>query len=145
MAYLSPIKPVTLSCVSHKSNPSQQQPIQIDVQAEYAEEHSHADKQQFVFIYHIRICNHGKQAARLLSRHWIITDGSGHVEEVQGEGVVGEQPHIAPGGEHQYSSYCVLKTPVGCMRGSYQMLADNGDTFEAPIATFSLAVPGALH
>ncbi|MDX8391521.1 MAG: Co2+/Mg2+ efflux protein ApaG [Mariprofundaceae bacterium] len=119
--------------------------IRVDVRSEYAEEHSDATQQHYVFIYHISIRNEGAIAAKLISRHWIITDGEGHVQEVKGEGVVGEQPSLPPGGEHHYNSFCVLETPIGCMQGSYQMLAEDGTRFDAQIAPFSLAVPGSLN
>ncbi len=87
----------------------------------------------------------GGQAAQLLNRHWIITDANGKVQEVHGDGVVGEQPNIAPGGAHRYSSGAVLETPVGTMEGSYGMRAADGTAFRAPIPRFRLAVPGVLH
>ena len=83
--------------------------------------------------------------ARLLTRHWIITDSNGKVQEVRGEGVVGEQPYLKPGQGFRYSSGAVLETPVGAMQGSYQMVADDGEQFDAPIAPFRLAMPGLLH
>ena len=89
--------------------------------------------------------NRGGQAARLLSRHWIITDGNSRVQEVRGSGVVGETPRIEPGETHQYSSSVILDTEVGTMEGSYQMISDDGESFEAQIAPFLLAVPGAVH
>ena len=98
-----------------------------------------------MFIYHISIRNDGTIPAQLISRHWLITDANGQVQEVEGEGVIGEQPVIPPGGEHRYNSFCVLETPVGCMEGSYQLIAEDGTAFEAPIPAFTLAVPGALH
>ncbi len=119
--------------------------IRVDVRPEYAEEHSDAEQQHYVFIYHIAIKNEGAIGVQLISRHWVITDGDGRVQQVKGDGVVGEQPHLPPGGEHRYNSFCVLQSPIGCMQGSYQMLADDGARFEAQIAPFSLAVPGALN
>jgi len=119
--------------------------ICIAVRPEYAEAHSDAGAARFVFIYHIAIRNEGTMPAKLISRHWIITDGEQRVQEVRGEGVIGEQPLLAPGGEHRYESFCVLETPIGCMQGSYQMLADDGTLFDAHIAPFSLAVPGTLN
>jgi len=117
----------------------------VVVRPEYAEEHSDPEQSQFVFIYHISIRNEGVVPAQLISRHWLITDANGQVQEVEGEGVIGEQPVISPGGEHRYNSFCVLETPVGCMEGSYQMVAEDGTAFEAPIPAFTLAVPGTLH
>jgi len=112
---------------------------------EYLPEHSEPEDDRYVFAYHIRICNVGSVGAQLISRHWLITNGNGEVEEVKGAGVVGDQPLIAPGGEHQYNSFCVLETPVGWMQGSYQMVADDGIGFEAEIPPFRLAVPGSLN
>ncbi|MBS0396102.1 MAG: Co2+/Mg2+ efflux protein ApaG, partial [Proteobacteria bacterium] len=89
--------------------------------------------------------NEGRVPARLVARHWIITDANGKVQEVRGEGVVGEQPHLKPGQGFRYSSGAVLETPVGVMQGSYQMVADDGEHFDAPIAPFSLAMPGVVH
>ncbi|MDQ6990079.1 MAG: Co2+/Mg2+ efflux protein ApaG [Mariprofundaceae bacterium] len=117
--------------------------IEVVVKAEYMDEHSKGD--EYVFTYHISIRNQGTKAAQLLSRKWLITDADGNITEVQGDGVIGEQPIIQPQGEHQYSSFSVLKTPVGCMQGSYLMQAENGDLFEAEIPTFTLAVKGVLH
>lgn len=119
--------------------------INVQVRPEYAEEHSDASESRFVFIYHITIRNTGGLAAQLLRRHWIITDADGHVQEVEGEGVIGEQPNIPPGGEHAYQSFCVLDTPIGCMQGSYWMRAADGTAFEASIPPFTLAVPGSLN
>ena len=93
----------------------------------------------------ITISNEGNVPARLMSRHWIITDANGKVQEVSGDGVVGEQPHLKPGEEFRYSSGAVLETPVGAMQGLYRMRADDGVSFDAPIAPFTLAVPGMLH
>jgi len=120
-------------------------PIVVEVKAEYSEEHSQPEQNRFVFIYDIHIRNIGDQAAQLLTRHWLITDGNGLIEEVMGDGVIGEQPVISPGGDHRYNSFCVLETPVGYMQGSYQMLSEGGETFEAPVQAFTLAAPGALN
>ncbi len=119
--------------------------IVVGVNAEYSEEHSEPENQRFVFVYHIKIRNVGDQAAQLLSRHWLITDGNGRLEEVMGDGVIGEQPVILPGKTHQYESFCVLKTSVGYMQGSYKMLYKDGEAFDAPVAAFTLAAPGALN
>lgn len=119
--------------------------IIIRVWPEYAREHSQPDQHRFVFIYTIAIHNEGPSSVQLLGRHWIITDANGKVDEVDGEGVVGEQPIIPPGGEHRYSSFCVLETAIGCMEGWYRMLAADGTHFNAPIAPFSLAVPESLN
>jgi len=119
--------------------------IHVQVQPEYAEEHSDADQGRFVFIYNVSIRNEGNVSAQLLRRHWIITDADGQVQEVEGEGVIGEQPDIPPGGTHAYKSFCVLDTPIGCMQGSYQMRAADGTAFEVQIEPFTLAVPGSLN
>ena len=106
---------------------------------------SKPEQQQFVFAYTINIQNNGQTGATLLSRHWVITDANGHVQEVKGNGVVGEQPYIGVGESFQYSSGTVLNTPVGTMEGSYMMQDEDGVSFSAPIPVFSLAVPGVLH
>jgi ApaG protein len=121
------------------------QPIRVDVQTSYVPEQSDPGSQRFVFSYTITILNEGSEAARLLRRHWVITDANGKVQEVRGDGVVGEQPHLQPGQGFRYSSGAILETPVGTMQGSYQMETDQGARFEAPIAPFRLAMPGILH
>ena len=119
--------------------------IGIQVATAYVDEQSEPESGRYVFAYTITISNKGKVPARLISRHWIITDANGKVQEVSGDGVVGEQPHLNPGEEFRYSSGAVLETPVGAMQGLYRMEADNGVNFDAPIAPFTLAVPGLLH
>jgi ApaG protein len=119
--------------------------IQVDVETAYLEEQSEPAEHRFVFAYTITLRNAGQVPAKLLTRHWIITDANGRIQEVRGEGVVGEQPHLQPGQGFRYSSGAVLETPVGSMHGSYQMLADDGQHFDAPIAAFRLAKPGLLH
>lgn len=119
--------------------------ISIDVATNYIDEQSDPETGRYVFAYTITIANEGQVAARLISRHWVITDGNGKVQEVSGDGVVGEQPHLNPGEEFRYSSGAVLETPVGSMQGRYRMQADNGFDFDAPIPAFTLAVPGLLH
>jgi len=119
--------------------------IRINVDTHYVDEHSEPTIGRFVFSYTITIANQGSVAARLLSRHWIITDANGKVQEVRGDGVVGEQPHLNPGETFRYSSGAVIETPVGSMHGSYNMQTDNGSNFNAPIAPFTLAVPGVLQ
>lgn len=119
--------------------------IGIEVQTAYLDDQSEPRERRFVFAYTITIRNEGAVAAKLLTRHWIITDADGKVQEVRGDGVVGEQPHLAPGQGFRYSSGAVLETPVGSMHGSYQMLADDGERFDAPIAPFRLAKPGVLQ
>jgi ApaG protein len=119
--------------------------IRVDVETEYLDEQSEPNEQRYVFAYTITIRNEGAAAARLLGRHWIITDANGKVQEVRGDGVVGEQPHLQPGQGFRYSSGAVLETPVGSMHGSYYMLGDDGEHFETPIDAFTLAMPGMLH
>ena len=119
--------------------------IRVDVDTSYLAEQSDPKERRYVFAYTITIRNEGSVPARLLTRHWIITDSNGKVQEVRGEGVVGEQPYLKPGQGFRYSSGAVLETPVGAMQGSYQMVGDDGAHFEAPIAPFTLAMPGMLH
>ena len=119
--------------------------IRIQVRTDYVDEQSEPESDRYVFAYTITISNSGNVAAKLLSRHWVITDANGKVQEVSGDGVVGEQPHLQPGEEFRYSSGAVLETPVGSMQGLYRMRADDGVGFDAPIAPFTLAVPGMLH
>lgn len=119
--------------------------FRIQVATNYISEQSEPESGRYVFAYTITIANTGEIPARLMSRHWIITDANGKVKEVSGDGVVGEQPHLNPGEEFRYSSGAVLETPVGAMQGLYRMQADDGVSFEAPIAPFTLAVPGVLH
>ena len=122
-----------------------QHKIRVDVDTSYLEDQSDPKERRFVFSYTITIRNEGSVPAKLMTRHWIITDANGKTQEVRGEGVVGEQPHLKPGQGFRYSSYAVLETPVGAMQGSYQMLADDGLQFDAPIAPFRLAMPALLH
>ena len=119
--------------------------INIEVATDYVDEQSEPDVDRYVFAYTITISNRGNVPAQLLSRHWVITDANGKIQEVSGDGVVGEQPHLNPGEKFRYSSGAVLETPVGSMQGCYRMIADNGTNFDAPIPPFTLAVPGVLH
>ncbi len=119
--------------------------IRVDVETSYVEEQSDPQDRRFVFAYTITIRNEGPTPARLMTRHWIITDANGKVQEVRGDGVVGEQPYLKPGQGFRYSSGAVIETPVGSMQGSYQMVDDDGSHFDAPIAPFRLAIPGVLH
>lgn len=120
-------------------------PIKVDVATRYLEADSDPDDERFVFAYTITITNHGDVPTRLLTRHWIITHGNGKTQEVKGEGVVGEQPLIKPGQGYQYTSGTVLETPMGTMGGSYQMITDDGDQFDAAIPDFLLSTPHTLH
>ena len=122
-----------------------QHKIRVDVDTSYLEDQSDPKERRYVFSYTITIRNEGSVPARLLTRHWIITDSNGKVQEVRGDGVVGEQPYLKPGQGFRYSSGAVLETPVGAMEGSDQMVADDGEQFDAPIAAFRLAMPGLLH
>jgi ApaG protein len=122
-----------------------QHKIRVEVDTSYLEDQSDPKERRYVFSYTITIRNEGSVPARLLTRHWIITDSNGKVQEVRGEGVVGEQPYLKPGQGFRYSSGAVLETPVGAMQGSYQMVSDDGEQFDAPIAAFRLAMPGLLH
>jgi ApaG protein len=117
----------------------------VEVETSYLEDQSEPRNQRFVFGYTITIRNDGQLPAKLLRRHWIITDANGRKQEVRGDGVVGEQPHLQPGQGFRYSSGAIIETPVGAMQGTYHMIADNGEQFEAPIAAFRLAIPGVLH
>ena len=119
--------------------------VDVSVTTRFLAEQSQPEHDRFAFAYSITGRNNGSLPARLLSRHWIITDGDGHVEEVRGEGVVGQQPLIDAGKSHSYSSGTVMTTKVGTMQGTYQMLAEDGKRFDAVIKPFRLAVPGALH
>ena len=119
--------------------------IDVSVTTRYLAAQSQPEQSRYAFSYTITIVNNGELPAQLLSRHWIITDGDGRVQEVRGAGVIGQQPHIEPGASHTYSSGTVMTTQVGTMQGSYQMLAEDGKRFDATIAPFRLAVPGALH
>mgnify|MGYP002793926839 FL=1 len=119
--------------------------IDINVVTDYIAEQSDPTVDRYVFAYTITINNSGEIPAKLLNRHWLITDANGKVQEVRGEGVVGEQPHLNPGEFFEYTSGAVLETPVGIMEGEYEMVTDEGDTFLAPIDRFSLAIPRTLH
>ena len=119
--------------------------IDVSVTTRYLAAQSQPEQNRYAFSYTVTIVNNGELTAQLLSRHWVITDGDGRVQEVRGAGVIGQQPHIAPGASHTYSSGTVMATQVGTMQGSYQMLAEDGKRFDATIAPFRLAVPGVLH
>jgi ApaG protein len=119
--------------------------MMISVLTQFREDQSDADSHRFVFAYTIRIENTGSVAAQLISRHWIITDAENLVQEVRGLGVVGNQPLLKPGEHFAYTSGSSIATPVGTMRGSYQMVAEDGVQFEAPIPEFTLSMPRVLH
>ncbi len=119
--------------------------IQVEVNTAFVEEQSDTENGRYVFAYTILIKNEGDVPAKLLTRHWVITDANGKVQEVRGEGVVGEQPYLQPGEGFQYTSGTMLETPVGSMQGTYQMLADDGTEFDAQISAFTLSIPRILH
>lgn len=119
--------------------------INVSVDTSYLESQSDSEDDRYVFAYTVTIQNHGTVPAKLMTRHWIITDANGKTQEVKGEGVVGEQPHLKPGEGFQYTSGTMLETPVGTMHGSYQMVTDEGVEFEADIDLFTLSAPRILH
>ncbi len=119
--------------------------IRVQVDSAYVPDRSSPREHSYFFVYHVRVSNVGAETAQLVSREWIITDAEGEVEKVKGPGVVGEQPTLPPGGVFEYTSFCPLKTSVGSMQGSYQMLTGDGESYDAIIAPFTLAVPHALN
>jgi ApaG protein len=119
--------------------------IEISVQSEFRADRSAPGQGRFLYTYTVQISNGGAGSAKLLGRHWIITDARGEREEVTGDGVIGQQPELEPGQSFQYTSFCVLKTPLGQMRGTYTMMRSDGTTFQAEIAPFALVVPAALN
>ncbi len=131
--------------VSKQSNLIRANSIEVTVSTQFLHPHSSPSQNRFAFGYTITISNHGKISARLLTRHWVITDANGVAEEVHGEGVVGEQPLIQPGRSFQYSSGAILTTPVGSMHGTYTMVNPNGNYFDAVIPPFRLAMPLLVH
>jgi ApaG protein len=119
--------------------------IRVDVETRYVEDQSNPEQNYYVFAYTITIQNQGMQSAQLLTRHWVITDSNQKVQEVRGDGVVGEQPLLKPGEQFVYTSGTMLETEIGTMKGSYQMLADDGSHFDAAIDEFVLSTPRVLH
>jgi ApaG protein len=119
--------------------------IRVQVRTMFLPDRSSPREHQFFFAYTITVSNVGQTAAQLVSRHWIITDADGEAQEVRGDGVVGHQPVLEPGASFEYTSYCPLRTNVGTMHGSYQLVRPDGETFDARIAPFTLAVPNALN
>ncbi len=119
--------------------------VRIQVDTQYVPAQSDPTKQQFFFAYHVRISNEGEDPVKLLTRHWVITNAFGEVEQVRGPGVVGEQPRLEPGDAFEYTSACPLPTPHGSMHGSYQMVTDNGEEFDARISAFTLVQPGTSN
>lgn len=126
---------------------TEKSPYTIDVQvaSRFVPDQSKPAEDRYVFAYTITLRNSGEIPARLLTRHWVITDANGKIEEVRGDGVVGEQPWMRPGDDYEYTSGAVIETAVGTMQGSYEMLADDGTRFEAPIPAFTLSIPRTLH
>lgn len=119
--------------------------IKVAARSQFQADQSSPDEGRYVFAYTVVIENQGSEPARLIDRHWIITDADGQVQEVRGQGVVGEQPHLQPGERFQYTSGTVLATPIGSMHGSYGMVGDDGTRFDAEIPAFSLASAATLH
>ena len=122
-----------------------ERPINIDVSTRFLDDQSEPDAGRYAFAYTIRIPNVGDRPAQLRRRPWVITDSNGKVQEVRGDGVVGEQPHLPPGESFEYTSGAIIETPVGTMQGAYEMQDDEGEPFDAPIAPFTLAIPGILQ
>ena len=125
--------------------PASSQGILVTVKTAYLADRSAPTLRRFAFSYTVTIANHGVEPAQLMSRHWIIIDGDGGVEEVRGEGVVGKQPMLGPGEAFEYTSWCVLPTPSGSMHGTYKMTRTDGSFFDAAIAAFALTMPHALN
>lgn len=119
--------------------------VRVEVESQYAPERSQPLQNQWFFHYTVRITNEGEETVQLLSRHWIITDSTGHTEEVRGPGVVGEQPVLSPGESFQYTSGCPLQTSSGVMHGTYQMVTEDGSHFDVEIAPFALHEPYTVH
>jgi ApaG protein len=119
--------------------------IRVTVRSQYLPERSSPKGNQYAFAYTVRIANEGEQTAQLKTRHWIITDADGKVQEVRGDGVVGEKPVLRPGQSFEYTSWCMLATPHGSMRGTYQMVRPDGEQFDASVAPFALALPYSLN
>lgn len=119
--------------------------IDVEVSSTYVKDQSEPEAEKFVFAYTIKIINTGQFTATLINRHWVITDGNEHKQEVRGKGVIGEQPKLKPGESFEYSSGAMIKTPVGTMHGSYEMHAEDGCIFDASIPAFLLSIPNYIH
>lgn len=119
--------------------------VDVVVSSRYLSDHSDPHQEHYVFAYTVTMCNRGRLPAKLLGRHWVITDANGAATEIQGKGVVGEYPYLRPGESFEYTSGTVLKTPLGSMQGVYQMIAENGDEFFAAVKPFRLAQPNIVH
>ena len=131
--------------MAENNNPDKRREVTVTAQTRYVAEQSDENNERFVFAYTITIRNTGELTAKLRSRHWIITDGRDKVNEVRGLGVVGEQPVLKPGQSFEYTSGTIITTPVGVMRGSYEMVTEDGVAFDAVIPPFTLSVPRVLH
>jgi len=131
--------------VASSSSEALTQGIRVSVECRYAPEYSRPQRNQWFFLYTIQITNEGREQVQLLSRHWVIRDATGRVEEVRGPGVVGETPVLEPGEAFEYTSGCPLPTPFGSMEGSYEMVTAKGERFQAEVAPFTLREPGAIH
>ena len=134
-----------MRAMSTSESPSSRYVITVEVVTRYLDDQSQPQGRRFVFAYTVLIRNRGEVAARLMTRQWLITDADGKTQEVEGPGVVGEQPHLAPGESFEYTSGAVLETSVGTMQGRYRMLADDGTQFDANIPRFTLSIPRTLH
>lgn len=135
----------TTPTTEHKKFENDKQKVSVSVVSEYLPEQSDPERQRYVHAYHVSITNEGKESAQLLNRHWLIIDGNEEVQEVQGEGVIGQQPVLKPGETYKYTSGTIIKTEVGCMHGSYEMLSESGEHFLANIPPFTLATPGTIQ
>jgi ApaG protein len=136
---------VILSSETSAPMPAAKHQIDIRVETSYVADQSEPEQERYVFSYTITILNQGEVTAKLLDRHWVITDANGKVQEVRGDGVVGHQPELEPGQGFQYTSGAVLETPIGSMRGEYGMVDGDGEAFVAPIPAFTLSAPRVLH
>ncbi len=131
--------------VTYSGNTMSQYQFTVSVKTSYLPEQSDPDRRQYAFAYTLTIRNTGQVAAQLIARHWIITDSENHVQEVKGLGVVGHQPLLQPGEQFEYTSWAVIATPVGTMRGAYFCVAEDGERFDAPVDEFALHMPRTLH
>jgi ApaG protein len=129
----------------HDPSMSEKNKVLVEAQPQYIESQSLPEQNRFVFAYTITITNAGMIPARLMTRHWVITDANGKVQEVNGDGVVGEHPYLNPGDSFRYTSAAMIETPVGVMQGKYLMQSDHGENFSAPIPRFTLSIPRTLH
>jgi len=124
---------------------SEKNKVIVEVTPQYIESQSSPETNRYIFAYTITITNVGIHPAKLISRHWLITDSNGKTQEVKGTGVIGEQPRLKPGESFRYTSGAMIETPVGVMQGKYLMISDTGDQFKAPIPKFTLSIPRTLH